>query len=394
MVIRTDHLKRRAADLRHDPMVGLFAASLRRPGMVSFAAGAPDAALLPIDDLAGFVAAARERHGPALLQYGATAGFKPLLLATDRLLRVRGLVGGAGRIHIATGGSGALNAIAMAVLRPGDRVLVETPTYAGALAVFAAYGVEVAAVETDDDGMLPVALAREITRGRVSMVYLLPTFQNPSGRTISLDRRAELAEVLVRHEVLAVEDDVYYDLRYRGPAVPALASFAPDNVAYVTSLSKTLAPALRIGITSMPPALLEVVLSLKQGIDMQTSTLAQAIAVEMLEDHWYEAQLGRLRAVYGAKLAALRSSLNAFPSGFRWTRPEGGIFAWGEGPAGFDAARLLPQAMDAGAMYVPGESFHADGGHRNTLRLSIASPSIGQIHRGVTALAAVFGGAL
>jgi 2-aminoadipate transaminase len=388
MTSRTSGLDNRSSALRDDPISKLYAELARRPEIISFAVGAPDPALLPVQRLELFTRVAQQHHGPALLQYGATRGFPPLLEAVEELLGWRGISGAAERTHISTGGSGALNSIAMAVLEPGDKVLVERPTFSLALSVFASYGATIVEVETDDDGMVPTALATELAAGGVAMVYLLPTFQNPTGRTASSGRRKELADVLQRYDAFAVEDDVYWDLRYRGEHLPALAMLAPGNVAYVTSVSKILAPALRVGVATMPAALLKVVLSLKQGIDMQTSTYMQAIATQMLTSTWFAGHLEHLIEVYRSKMTALLSALDQLPAGFRYSRPEGGFFAWIEGPADFDADALLPRALDAGVMYLPGSGFHADGGaHRNTLRLSIASPTVPEIDRGVEILA-------
>jgi 2-aminoadipate transaminase len=191
-----------------------------------------------------------------------------------------------------------------------------------------------------------------------------------------------------------VEDDVYTDLRYRGVAQPALSSFAPDNSVYITSLSKTLAPAIRVGITVMPPDLLRTVLALKQGIDMQTSTYCQAIAAEFLGSSAGIAHLAHLVEAYSAKLDALSVALERhFPPGFRWVEPEGGMFMWIEGPPDFDADGLLARALRQGVAFLPGSAFYADdvAEHRNTMRLSFANVPRDDIDRGIAALAIVCG---
>lgn len=196
-------------------------------------------------------------------------------------------------------------------------------------------------------------------------------------------RRQQVAEVVRLRDTLLVEDDVYADLRYRGEPVPALSSFAPHHSVYVTSLSKTLAPAMRIGITAMPPDLLARVLVVKEGIDRQTSTFTQAIAAEFLAQH-AGAHLARTVASYAAKLNTLSSALAAYlPAGFTWTWPEGGMFVWVTGPDGFDADAMVARALDAGVAYVPGSAFHVDQAcHRNTMRLSFARVPRTDIERG------------
>lgn len=363
----------------------MFARLANRPDIVSFATGAPDPALLPGELVTSLAADALSRYGNSVLQYGMTRGFGPLLEQAQELLLRRGVDRPDGT-HIATGGSGALHNVCLALLEPGDVVLVETPTFAPAVKVFRSHGARVVAVASDDDGILPESLDSALVRHDATVVYLLPTFHNPTGRTMPVARRQQVADVLERRGALVVEDDVYTDLRYRGEPVPALSSFAPDNSVYITSLSKTLAPAMRIGITAMAPDLLARVLVLKQGIDMQTSTFTQAIAAEFLASSASRTHLARTVASYGAKLDTLVAALeSAMPSGFTWTKPEGGMFLWVTGPPGFDADAVLDRAFDAGVAYLPGSIFHADA--RDAMRLSFAGVPQEDIHRGVRLLA-------
>jgi 2-aminoadipate transaminase len=387
-------ISERAAALGRDRIADVHEQLSKSSGIVSFAVGAPDVDLLPVDLVGLFTERALTRWGSSILQYGSTRGFSPALAAAESLLATRGVRAGAERTHISTGGSGALNSVAAALIDPGDVVLVERPTYAPAVSVFRSHGATVVEVAVDGQGVVPAALDTALTMHRGAVAYLLPTFQNPTGRTASADRRREVADVLRHHDALAVEDDVYWDLRYRGEPVPALASYAPDHVVYLTSLSKTLAPALRIGITSMPPPLLEAVLRLKQGIDMQTSVLAQAVAAEALGSPEFGAHLARVVDVYGTKTALAQAALREFlPDGFRWTDPDGGLFTWVEGPDGFDADELLPRALDAGVAFLPGSVFHtADGAGRASLRLSIAGAAVADVERGVRTLASLCGG--
>jgi len=365
----------------------MFARLANRPDVVSFATGAPDPALLPGELVASLAGAAVARYGNSVLQYGMTRGFGPLLEQAAELLLRRGVDRPDGT-HIATGGSGALHNVCMALLAPGDVVLVETPTYAPAVKVFRSHGARVVAVASDEHGILPESLETALVRHDATFVYLLPTFHNPTGRTMPAARRQRVADVLGRRGTLVVEDDVYTDLRYRGEPVPALSSFAPNNSVYITSLSKTLAPAVRIGIAAMAPELLARVLVLKQGIDMQTSTFTQAIAAEFLAGSAGRAHLATTVASYAAKLETLAAALDALlPAGFEWTRPDGGMFLWVTGPAGFDADAMLERALDAGVAYLPGSVFHVDTSPRNTMRLSFAGVPREDIERGVALLA-------
>lgn len=358
-------------------------------GVISFASGAPDPALLPGDLVARLAGDVVAKYGDAVLRYGMTRGFEPLLEQAHELLRGRGVDRPDGT-HIATGASGALHSVSAALLDPCDVVLVETPTFAPALDVFRGHGARVFAVESDECGILPDRLDAALVRHEARFVYLLPTFHNPTGRTMPIGRREQVAEVVRLRDTLLVEDDVYPDLRYRGAPVPALSSFAPNHSVYITSLSKTFAPALRIGITAMPPDLLARVLVVKEGIDRQTSTFTQAIAAEFLAAH-AEAHLARAVASYAAKLDTLSSALACLPTGFTWTRPDGGMFVWVTGPDGFDADATAPRARDAGVAYVPGSAFHVDmASHRDTMRLSFAGVPRADIERGVELLAKLF----
>lgn len=380
---------RQARDLVHSGQIDdMFARLANRPDVISFAAGAPDPALLPgalVATLAGDVVA---KYGNSVLQYGMTRGFGPLLAQARELLLRRGVDRPDGT-HIATGGSGALHNVCLALLAPGDVVLVETPTYAPAVKVFRTHGARVVAVASDEHGILPASLDTALVRHDARFVYLLPTFHNPTGATMPAARREEVADVVRRRDSLVVEDDVYTDLRYRGEPLPALSSLLPNNSVYITSLSKTLAPAVRIGITAMPPELLTRVLALKQGIDMQTSTFTQAIAAEFLSGEAGRTHLARSVRAYGAKLDTMATALTA--AGFSFTRPDGGMFVWVTGLPDFDADAMVDRALDAGVAYMPGSVFHVDGGHRNTMRLSFAGVPHEDIERGVALLGKVCG---
>ncbi|MEU5758840.1 PLP-dependent aminotransferase family protein [Nocardia sp. NPDC047648] len=387
---------RGAASVRSGPIDDIFAALARRPEVVSFAVGAPDPTLLPGELVATLSQNVIDRYGSAVLQYGMTRGFAPLLDEARNLLRSRDIRCPHDRLHISTGGSGALHNVCLALLDPLDVVLVETPTYGPAVKEFRSHGATIVAVPCDEFGIVPEALEEALSRYDATFVYLLPTFQNPTGRTMPAGRRERIAEIVVRHGTLIVEDDVYTDLRYRGVAPPALSSFAPDNSVYITSLSKTLAPAIRVGITVMPADLLETVLALKQGIDMQTSTYCQAIAAEFLASPACSTHLAHVVGAYSAKLDALTAAVGRhLPAGFRWTEPEGGMFLWVEGPAGFDADAALTEALRLGVAFLPGSAFYADdvAGHRNTMRLSFANVPLDDIDRGIALLGAVCGGA-
>ncbi|WP_308162845.1 PLP-dependent aminotransferase family protein [Nocardia alni] len=384
-------ISRGGAAVSSGPIDDMFAALSRRPDVISFAVGAPDPALLPGELVASLTADAFAEYGNSMLQYGSTRGFPPLLDKAQTLLAGRGVTCSPDQLHIATGGSGALHNVCMALLDPGAVVLVETPTYGPAMKVFRSHGAIVVGVESDAYGIRPEALDAALAQHNTAFVYLLPTFQNPTGRTMPTERRRQVSEVIIRHGVMVVEDDVYVELRYRGEPVPAFWASAPHNTVYITSLSKTLAPALRIGIAAMPLDLLDHVLALKQGIDMQTSTFNQAIAATFLGSATGAAHVTRTVESYALKLATLTTALGKYlPPGFSWSEPEGGMFVWIEGPGDFDADALIVPALDAGVAFLPGATFYADAdAPRNGIRLSFANVPNSEIDSGIELLAAL-----
>lgn len=385
----THLLAGRAQVARASDIDEIFRLTAARPDVVSFGAGAPDDALLPVGMLSFLVQRAIDHYGAAVLQYGAPAGFDPLRSACVPLLAERGIAVRADDIHIATGGSGGLDTLCMTLVDAGDTVLVERPTYSPALKVFRTYGARVEDIDCDEHGMLPDALDARLRAGPVKLVYLLPTFQNPTGQTVPVNRRADLATVLRERGTLAIEDDVYWQLRYEADPIPALWQWAPDHVVYLTSLSKTLAPAIRVGIVIPPAPLYAPAMVLKQGVDMHTSVLGQAVAAEFLTSEEGAAQTRRLIERYHQKRDTLLAALHThLPSTFSWTRPHGGMFVWVTGPGGTDTAALLNAAIAAGVAYQPGGPFHVDPAvGRATLRLGFARPQAVDIEPAVSRLA-------
>ncbi|MCW2542382.1 MAG: GntR family transcriptional regulator [Frankiales bacterium] len=388
--VKAARLARNVSQLGGSVIDQLFARVQQNPDVVSFAAGAPDPAVLPVDAIARFAVSVLSEGGRSGLQYGKTQGSLLLREAVAPMLHVRGITAPADRLHVATGGSGALHTIAMALLDDPGVVLVEHPTYGPAMDVFRSFGARVVEVESDDEGMLPDGLQAALGHSDVRFIYVLPTFRNPTGSTVSLLRRKQLCDVVLANDALLVEDDVYSDLRYTGEQIPAMWKFAPDNCCYITSLSKTIAPALRIGVAVLPSYILAAVNTLKQGLDMQTSSLTQAIATAFLLDAAWPAHLRSLVEHYHRKLDLLDASLTTYLTGAaQWRRPDGGMFVWLTLPPEADSGSLLDRALDLGVAFLPGDSFFVnpeDG--RQHFRLSFAAPPIERIQLGVQRLAA------
>lgn len=380
---------KRAKAAKPNPIDTLLKTVMSKPNIISFAVGTPDTALLPVELLEKLNKQAIEHYGRNILQYGLPKGFPPLIEAVKTLLKKRGINATTETIHISTGGSGALNNACMVLLDAGDVVLVENPTYSPAVKTFLAYHTNVSPVACDEDGMLPDSLEEHLKQQPVKLIYILPTFQNPTGKVMSIKRRKSIAELAKQYDVLVIEDDVYYDLRYRGEDIPILQSFAPKHVLYLSSVSKILAPAMRVGFAVIPEQILTKFLILKHSIDMTTSPYTQALTVEFLQNDYVKTHVELLCKTYGSKVTAMLTALKThMPTDFSWNKPEGGLFLWVTGPQNFDAEVLLRKAIESGIAYVPGNSFFVDHNEgRNTLRLSFAHPSIEKIEQGIAILA-------
>ena len=363
-----------------------------RPGMISLAGGLPAPESFPAAMMPVLVEAVMTRFGAAALQYDRTEGFFPLREALAEYLAGRGIRVSADELRVATGSQGVLDGIGKVLLSPGDRVVVESPTYLGAISAFNPYEPEYVSLETDEEGLIPESLDEALGRDRVKFVYLVPTFQNPTGRTLSMERRRAVAEILRRRDALLVEDDPYSPLRYRGEALPPIRSLAPENVVYVSTLSKVFAPGLRLGFCAAPEPIRRWLALAKQGTDLHTNTFGQALATEYLTGGHLERHLPNILALYAPRQAAMLDALDRWmPDGFRWTRPDGGMFLWVTGPDGMDMVELYREAVRRKVAYVPGRFFFAEkGAGIETLRLNFTAADPATIDRAVAVLGDLF----
>ena len=259
------------------------------------------------------------------------------------------------------------------------------------MSAFNSYLPRYVSIETDDDGIIPDSLERALDQHEVKFVYLVTTFQNPTGRTLSLRRRQEIAAIIIARDALVVEDDPYSDLRYRGEAVPPLQCFAPDNTVYASTLSKIFAPGLRLGFCLAPPIIRDWLYTAKQGADLHSNTYAQALATEYICGGFIERQVPKIIDLYRPRQEAMLSAMaRHFPEEYRWTKPEGGMFIWAEGPAGADAEEIYSQAIQRNVAYVPGKYFFVDPNDGlATMRLNFTRVNEATIEAAVTALGAV-----
>lgn len=360
-----------------------------RPEVINFAGGLPAPELF---DAEGIAAAYRDvlAEVPArALQYSTTEGEPVLRAALAARTSARGLDTDADDILVTTGSQQALSLLATALLEPGDTVLVESPCYLAALQAFGLAGARLVAVPGDEDGIDPEALAELVLRERPKLLYTVPTFQNPTGRTMPAARRAAVAEVAGRCGLWIVEDDPYGELRFEGERVPWIASYdgARDRTVLLGSFSKVMAPGLRLGWLRAPDGLRRACAVAKQAADLHTPTVNQLAAARYLADRDLDAHVTRVAAAYGARRDAMLAGLaDALPAGSAWTRPEGGMFLWARLPERYDTTALLPGVVRHDVAYVPGAPFHAGEPDRATLRLCFVTQTPDEIAEGLRRL--------
>jgi DNA-binding transcriptional MocR family regulator len=348
---------------------------------ISFARGVPAPECLPVEELADCARAALERDGATVLSYGSSAGYAPL---RDWLAERHGV--DPERVLVTNGSLQGM--VFLAERFAGNRVLVEEPTYDRPLKILAAHGVETVPVAMDNEGLDLAALADALdSGGKPAFLYTIPTFQNPSGRTLSVERRHQLAEIAREHELLVLEDDPYGLVRFDGEALPTLFELeGGTHVAYSSSFSKTIAPGLRVGYFDLPSALERELEALATSTYITPVLLGQATVFEFLRRGNFEPNLERVSTLLGARRDAMLEALERELPDARWSKPQGGYFVWLELPDGADAGALLERATVAGVTFVPGADF---GGAPNTARLAFSFVSPDEIREGVRRLAAL-----
>lgn len=360
----------------------------QQPDVISFAGGLPAPELFPLDEVRAASNRVLDVYGPAALQYSTTEGHAPL---REWIGAQAGIP--ARNVQIVTGSQQGLDLLGKVLIDEGDTVLVEAPTYLGALQSFQPYLPTYQEIPTDDEGIDVDALEALLARTSVKVMYVIPNFQNPTGRTLSLDRRRRLVEITARHGVPVIEDDPYGQLTFTGETYPSLyelgleraGSVEGNHVIYCSSFSKTLVPGLRDAwVQAASPVILKLITA-KQGADLHTPTLNQMIITELLPI--LPRQVDVVKKAYGERAAFMISRLEAeFPEGVAFTRPKGGMFLWVTVPGDIDTTPLLARAVERKVAYVPGSPFYALGGGENTMRLSYSNATPEQITRGIRAL--------
>ncbi|BCJ48081.1 aminotransferase [Actinoplanes ianthinogenes] len=358
-------------------------ALIDRPDVISFAGGLPAPELFDLANWrTAFDTALSGPHARRHLQYAPTEGDPRLRAAAAARMTARGLPTAADQLLITTGSQQALTLVAAALLDPGAVVAVDQPTYLAALQCFGMAGARIVPVTPDD----PDTLARVFTRERPTLLYLVPTFANPTGRTLDAHRRAAIVALAQRHGVWIVEDDPYGELRYRGEHLTPMAA-AGDRVIHLGSLSKIGAPGLRLGWLRAPAPLRAALIVAKQAADLHTSTIDQAAAAAYLDATDLDAHIDRLRDAYRERRDTMLAALpEIMPDGATWTDPDGGMFVWVRLPGGADTAQLLPVALEHDVAFVPGAPFYAADPDPATLRLSFTAATPAVIREGMRRL--------
>ena len=362
-----------------------------RPGMISLAGGIPAPDSFPLEIIQELTAQVLSKYDSKAFQYDLTEGFVPFREALVDFLAAKSIKTDASEIIISSGSQGVLDGLGKILISKGDKVAVESPSYLGALQAFNPYEPEYVSMATDDDGLIPEALLETIRQHRLKFVYLVPTFQNPTGRTLSLERRQQIAEIIQEYNILLIEDDPYGDLRYRGEQLPPIKALAPEHVVYIGTLSKIFAPGLRLGFVVAPELIRQWLVLAKQGVDLHTSTFNQALASEYLAGGYLKRQLPKIVELYRPKQEAMLKAMDDFfDPRFKWSRPEGGMFIWAEGPKNLNMDKVYLKAIESNTAFVPGKYFYPHiGDGINTMRLNYTMSSEEQIRTAIQKLAGV-----
>jgi 2-aminoadipate transaminase len=372
------------------------------PDVISFGGGLPAPEVFPRQEIRDAVSFILSRADTSALQYSTTEGHRPLRELLVRHMARYGIRVGPENVLVTSGSQQALDLIGKLLVNPGDHILTEAPTYLGAVQAFNAYQAEYLTVPIDDDGLDTDRLEEQL-RGGPKFLYVLPNFQNPGGVTLSLARRRRLVELANRYGAPMIEDDPYGQLRYEGEHLPPLVTLDAEyhgcangekrftgGVIYLSTLSKTLAPGLRIGWIVAPEAVIQKLVQIKQGADLHTSTFCQHVAYEVARDGFLDRHVKRIRAVYGVRRDAMLAALERHaPPGLRWTRPRGGLFLWLTAPKGIDTMALLGEALKEKVAFVPGAPFYPKGGGQESMRLNFSYCPPDVIDEGIRRLSRV-----
>jgi len=370
----------------------------QQPDIISFAGGLPAPDVFPIEEFTIASSKVLNEQGPLALQYSTTEGYNPLRDWIVANMAKQGLNIERENVIFTNGSQQGLDLLGKIFLNRGDKIIVEAPTYLGALQAWNSYGVEYVQVETDENGIIPEEFEKALRFG-IKLAYILPSFQNPTGKTIPQDRRQKILEIADKHGIPIIEDDPYGQLRYEGKHIPSILCMDDKfrnpggdvyngNVIYLSTFSKLLAPGIRLAWTIGPKEVIQKLVYAKQGTDLHTSTLIQMVAYETAKDGFLEKHIEMIKETYSERRQVMLDSLEEhFPAGTSWTKPEGGLFLWVTLPEQINAEELLQVAIEKKVAFVPGSPFYPNGGGKNTLRLNFSFSNPDEIKEGVKRLA-------
>ena len=370
--------------------VGAILKAAADPKIISFAGGLPAPELFPVKKMQAAVDKVFEEHGQEAMQYGAAKGVTALReLILQHVKEKEGVTGVLDNVLVTTGSEQALDLVGKAFVNPGDTVLVEQPTYLCALDVFKSYGAKFVGVAMDEQGMKMEALEDALkAHPETKLIYTVPNFQNPTGRTMAVDRRKKLAELAAKYDVYVLEDNPYGEIRFAGTHVPAVKSFdETGHVFYMSTFSKTLAPGFRLGWVVADEDVVNKLTVLKQSADLHTDNLAQYAVVEFLNNNDLDAHVKKISDLYGKRKQLMADGLKKyFPAGVKYTNPEGGMFLWVEVPGVDDTVELFKECLKHNVAFVPGDPFFAGKPQPGAFRLNYSNAKEDQIKVGMKQL--------
>jgi len=360
------------------------------PGVISFGGGLPASELFPTEELAEACLRVLREHPADSLQYSLSMGVPMLRQFLTERISANDHPVTVDNIFVTGGSQQGLDLVGRLFLEKGSYVITESPTYVGAIQAFNFYGVRYYPLPMDEEGLVIDGLEEAIKKTSPRFIYVVPNFQNPSGRTLSYRRRMHLVEAAAKYNVPIVEDNPYVELRYSGLTSPSLASLAPEGVIQLGTFSKLISPGLRIGWICAPPEINKLFEKVKQAVDLHTNTFCQYVIAEFSKDGALDRHIAKIKKAYAERRDIMLKALEAnFPSHVTWTRPEGGLFIWATLPKGVSALALLPKAVEEKVSYIPGGPFFAEGGGENTMRLNFSNASPANIVEGMKRLGRV-----
>jgi 2-aminoadipate transaminase len=367
-----------------------------QPEVISFAGGLPASELFPVEQVKVATCKVLEEQGAQALQYGATEGYRPLRELIARQMS-RGVQLDVENVLITSGSQQALDLLGKIMIDPGDRIVVEAPTYMGALQAWSPYEAAYVTVSMDEYGLRTDELD-SVFQQNPKCIYVLPNFQNPTGVTLTGERRRTLLSKAREYGVPVVEDDPYGELRFEGDVLPSLLSLEGElqtgeyqgNVVYLGTFSKTLAPGMRLGWVIAPATVINKLVQAKQGADLHTASFTQTVAYELAKDGFLDEHVPSIRCAYRERRDAMLTAMEEhFPAGVKWTHPQGGLFLWVTLPEEIDATSLLQAAIEQQVVFVPGAAFYPNNGQLNTLRLNYSHDKPERIYEGIKRLGRV-----